>query len=86
MPPSCSVPTDGWPELLRAFRAGIEQCVALTGEERALAEPYHWGQETMTVGYALLDVAAHNAYHVGQIVLLRQLIGAWPPEGGAFTW
>jgi hypothetical protein len=40
----------------------------------------------MTVGFALLDTAMHNGHHLGQITLLRQLIGAWPPEGGAYTW
>jgi len=40
----------------------------------------------MSVGYALTDTAAHNGYHLGQIVLVRQMIGAWPPEGGAYTW
>jgi hypothetical protein len=28
----------------------------------------------------------HNAHHLGQIILLRQLFGAWPPPSGRFTW
>jgi hypothetical protein len=28
----------------------------------------------------LLLVADHNAYHVGELVLLRRLLGAWPPN------
>jgi uncharacterized damage-inducible protein DinB len=27
-------------------------------------------------------VADHNAYHVGQLVAVRRLLGAWPPEEG----
>ncbi|WP_424949751.1 hypothetical protein [Deinococcus sp.] len=35
-----------------------------------------------TVGYKLtVNVAKHNAYHFGQIVTLRQLLGAWPSAG-----
>ena len=28
----------------------------------------------------LLLVLDHNAYHVGQLVIVRKLLGAWPPE------
>jgi hypothetical protein len=28
----------------------------------------------------ILLIADHNAYHIGQIVLLRRLLGAWPGE------
>jgi hypothetical protein len=34
----------------------------------------------------LYQLAAHNSYHVGQIVVLRQALGAWPPPGGGDTW
>jgi hypothetical protein len=30
----------------------------------------------------IADVNAHNAYHGGQILLLRKLQGAWNPEKG----
>jgi uncharacterized damage-inducible protein DinB len=41
---------------------------------------------TMTVREQLESLGAHNAYHFGRIVLLRQLLGAWPPPSGGFTW
>jgi hypothetical protein len=31
-------------------------------------------------------IAGHNSYHLGQIVLLRQALGAWPPPRGGDTW
>ncbi len=34
----------------------------------------------------LLGFAAHGVYHLGQVVLIRQAIGAWPPPGGGDTW
>jgi hypothetical protein len=35
-----------------------------------------WGSGQTILREALL-VADHNAYHVGQIVLVRQLLGDW---------
>ena len=40
----------------------------------------------MTVREQLESLGAHNAYHLGRIVLLRQLLGEWPPKSGGFTW
>jgi uncharacterized damage-inducible protein DinB len=41
-------------------------------------------------GYTLRDaiehMAAHNSHHLGQVVLLRQMLGAWPPPSGSYTW
>ena len=34
----------------------------------------------------LWQLVAHNSYHVGQVVFLRQAIGSWPPPSGADTW
>jgi uncharacterized damage-inducible protein DinB len=31
-------------------------------------------------------MAAHNSHHLGQVVLLRQILGAWPPPSGSYTW
>jgi uncharacterized damage-inducible protein DinB len=39
-----------------------------------------------TVEAVLWQMAAHNSYHVGQVVLVRQALGAWPPQGGGDTW
>ena len=40
---------------------------------------------TMTVREQLESLAAHNAYHFGRIVLMRQIAGAWPPASGGDT-
>jgi hypothetical protein len=31
-------------------------------------------------------MATHTAHHLGQIIVLRQLLGAWPPPAGSWTW
>lgn len=40
----------------------------------------------MTAREQMENLGAHNAYHFGRIVLLRQMLGAWPPPSGGFTW
>jgi uncharacterized damage-inducible protein DinB len=39
-----------------------------------------------TVHAMLWQIAAHNSYHAGQIVMLRRQFGAWPPRRGGDTW
>ncbi len=34
----------------------------------------------------LWQTAVHNSYHVGQVVILRKALGAWPPPSGSDTW
>ena len=34
----------------------------------------------------LLVVASHASYHIGQVALLRQQLGSWPPPSGGVTW
>jgi len=41
---------------------------------------------TMSVRDQLISLAAHNAYHFGRFVLMRQMLGAWPPPSGGFSW
>jgi uncharacterized damage-inducible protein DinB len=31
-------------------------------------------------------IGSHTSYHVGQVALLRQMLGAWPPPSGGVTW
>jgi len=46
--------------------------------------------EGTTVSEARADLlramGQHVSYHVGQIALLRRMMGAWPPPGGGDTW
>lgn len=34
----------------------------------------------------LQTIASHRSYHLGQVVFLRQMLGAWPPPSGGLTW
>ena len=42
-----------------------------------LAKPFLWGTGQNILREALL-IADHAAYHIGELILLRRLLGAWP--------
>ncbi len=60
--------------------------------ERLLADPhFDLGGVTepdraRSARQEILMVLLHNSYHLGQIVTLRQQLGAWPPPKGGDTW
>jgi len=67
-----------WNQSVRAFRADLEAMRKLVADESTdlfAAIPHGDGQ---TVMREALLVAAHNSYHIGEMVLLRRLLGAWP--------
>lgn len=79
-------------DLRRRFLEGADRAAAIADETTGLEKPIHCpspaGRPTrvMTVREQLESLAAHNAYHLGRIVLLRQMLSSWPPPSGGFTW
>lgn len=80
-----------WAELCERFFRGIGEAAAIADDparlERVVGSASHPGVpvRTMTVREHLEGLAAHNAYHFGRIVLLRQICGAWPPASDRVT-
>jgi hypothetical protein len=69
---------DGWDSSLRAFRADRQAMEALVLDPaQDLFTPFPWGEGQTLLREAML-VADHTAYHLGQLVLIRRLVGAWP--------
>jgi len=82
---------ESWADLCRRFLDGAEKAAAVanrTDTERRVVCPSPPGKpaRTMTVRDQLESLAAHNAYHLGRVVLLRQILGSWPPPSGGFAW
>jgi hypothetical protein len=76
-PPEASVNELMWQELVAEFLAGAEKAVEWGCSPEALVNEVSAG---VTLADVLESLAVHNAYHLGKIVALRQLIGAWPPS------
>ena len=45
-------------------------------DDQNLIKPFAWGKGQNLLREALL-IADHEAYHVGELILLRRLLGAW---------
>jgi len=77
--PRTAAPPDeaAWDKSLQSFRADLEAMCKLVADESAdlfARIPHGDGQ---TVLREALLTADHNAYHLGEAVLLRRLLGAW---------
>jgi hypothetical protein len=66
-----------WGKSVSAFEAGLNAMVELVRDESTdLLAPLSQDAEKTVLREALL-LADHNAYHLGQLVLVRRLLGAW---------
>lgn len=78
-----AVTEDDWPHLKDEFLAGLEKSREMARNPEELNRV---AIRNLTVGLRLVWFTSHDSYHLGQIALMRRLIGAWPPPGGGDTW
>jgi hypothetical protein len=67
-----------WHAAVQSFRddrAVFERLVHDQAQD--LYQPFSWGRGQTLLREALL-IADHNAYHLGQLLLVRQTLGLWP--------
>jgi DinB superfamily len=67
-----------WNNSLRSFRADLKTMAKLVADKKTdlfARIPHGSGQ---TILREALLIADHNSYHLGQIVILRRLLGIWP--------
>jgi uncharacterized damage-inducible protein DinB len=91
-PAENDVAAEDWSQLRQRFLRAAQRAADIARDESMLERqircPSRPGSpvRTMRVREQLESMVAHNAYHLGRIVLLRQLAGAWPPPQGGFSW
>jgi len=80
-----------WEGVIACFAALIEELSALAlsdseflNQDVRATHTVH-NQLSSSVLAVLWQTAAHNSYHIGQIVLLRRLLNNWPAHAGD-TW
>lgn len=81
--PETTAPADPkeWKRALEEFRNGLDELDRQAENGNLLMK--HGGKTKLEM---LQTIASHTSYHAGQVVVLRQLIGSWPPPSGGLTW
>jgi hypothetical protein len=77
-PPSAAA----WDESIRQFRedrAALQALARDSAVDLGARIPHGTGQTYLR---ELLLAADHAAYHVGELIVVRRLLGAWPSGGG----
>jgi DinB superfamily len=66
-----------WDESIAAIHRDLKNFVALIEKpSNDLYKPFRWGDGQNLLREALL-LADHNSHHLGELILLRRLLGAW---------
>lgn len=79
--PETAAPPDdeSWDRSVEQFRRDLKAMEDLVSDPKTdLYTKIPWGEGQTILREALL-VADHNGYHLGQMVALRQALGAWQP-------
>ncbi len=70
-----------WERSIQSFRSDLQAMQDMVADPQVdLFAPIPHGYGGHTVLREALLVADHNAYHVGELAILRQVMGAWPKD------
>jgi uncharacterized damage-inducible protein DinB len=76
--PSPAPPSDAaWQKSIASFTQSRDKLKALARDVKDLTATVPTGKDTQTYLRALLLVADHTAYHLGQLVAVRRALGIW---------
>jgi hypothetical protein len=76
--PAYEATAEDWPKSIDAFlsdRAQLEAWVKDETFDLTQTVPSH---AEHTILREILQVAAHNAYHIGEFAIMRQVMNTWP--------
>ena len=78
--PEARATQEEWGESVAAFRRDLEALVAVVADERTDMFGTVPSSDEHTFLREMLIVADHNAYHVGELAILRQVADSWGPS------
>lgn len=82
----CPLDEQAWISCLERFLAGLKEAEEMSLQPEVNLEQAIPAWKDGHVYDAVQSLASHNSYHLGQIVQLRIMLGAWPPPSGGDTW
>jgi hypothetical protein len=66
-----------WEKSVKQIEAEIEKFVKLISDPKAdLFKPLPWG-DGQTLFKEACQIVDHNAYHLGELVAVRRILGSW---------
>ena len=75
-----------WQQTLDAFQADWQALIEMIEDPNTDL----YSDLPHAAGYNILQqllvVADHNAYHIGELGILRQVMGSWPPQTESWHW
>ena len=71
-----------WNHAVNAFLEGIRAAEGFTDDLDQSVSARQGRSRAEVIGM----LVGHNSYHLGQVVLIRRMLGAWPPPSGGDTW
>lgn len=80
-----SVSAADWDGMVERYMAGLARYRAVVADPEQSARPLREGSD-VSAATSTMAMFIHDAHHLGQIILLRRMLGAWPPPGGGETW
>ena len=80
--PKTPVPPDesAWEKSVQAFQHDLQEMIKLVKNPRTDLYAKILHGDGQTILRETLVLADHNAYHLGQLVDLRRVLGAWPGQ------
>ena len=84
--PACPEDDSDWEAAVASFAESLRAIEAFIADERSDLDRVVDRRNGRTLRDQVLMVQGHNSYHLGQLVQLRQQLGAWPPPRGGDTW
>ena len=75
--PKTDATEEEWKRVVNDFLGRLDKMIEFTSNPAALEEKDENG---VTVEDCVYSLIMHNTYHLGKIVAIRQMIGAWPPK------
>ena len=78
--PDADATPEAWADTTQAFHSDLDRIVALVEDtDRDLTAEFGHAPGYTLLRQALL-VADHNAHHLGELIVLRRLLGIWEPQ------
>jgi uncharacterized damage-inducible protein DinB len=84
---SPATPRDGeWIDAVATFDAGLQALATRILDPELDLDTIVQPDNGTSAREEILMIQGHNSYHLGQVVMLRQELGCWPPPRGGDTW